>query len=81
MMRPLATLSAAFLLGLVALAATGCIVVYAPEARQASVYHHEQSATNMVINETLHDFGQAMGAKSITGISAGNGNIAKVGLK
>ena len=71
------------LLLLLVICLTGCVMIvnYAPRAEKASLYTHEQNATNMVVNETIHDFGQAKLADKVQGIVGADisGNSAKIG--
>lgn len=74
-------------IALVIASCPACVVVYAPHAQRAAVQIHEQSATNMVVNETVpvepRLANELTGAVGIRG-NVGSGNTvaspsAKVG--
>lgn len=57
-----------FLFLMVASMCSGCVMVlnYAPKAEKASLYSHDQSASNMVVNQTIPVTAQM--AQELTGI-------------
>jgi len=56
--------------------ASGCVMVYAPEARRFSAYSHDQQALSMPITQEIQPSAQMV--KELTGVSDGNHNTASV---